>query len=266
MKDVFSHGEKSLELRKNEKFLILRPMRCAQGQDLFIARNSRGLTGEVAKRDLSNLRLPDWFLMLDRRAAETQLANSPPGKFIIRPTTHGKDGEYSVSVKYRGRGDVHHFKLIFDTGRQTWSMWGQHFRTLQEFVKAFQEKAIAKKGPEKVRLDPLANVQVLVVENDEENYYNGQEESEEETYEDAPEEEESDEGEFVDDRDNNAITEGCVVVCTDEYVPEEEGTVYIRPGDRLVVLYSPTDGWVYVRSGGREEGYVPEDCVQIERR
>ena len=37
MKDVFSHGEKSLELRKNEKFLILRP----GGQDYYIVRNKR---------------------------------------------------------------------------------------------------------------------------------------------------------------------------------------------------------------------------------
>ena len=144
-------------------------------------------------------------------------------------------------------------------------MWGQNFRTLQEFVKAFQAKAIAKKGPEQIRLDAHADVQIMRIEDDEDidTYYNGDGAYQEETYEDAPEEEESDEEEFD---DHNGIMEGSVVRCTDEFVPEEEGTIYMRPGDRLVVLYPPTEGWVYVRRGMGEEGYVPEESVECERR
>ena len=219
----------------------------------------------MSKRSLVNLRLPDWFQMVDRRAAETQLASSSPGKFIIRPTTHGKDSEYSVSVKYKRPGDVHHFKLMFDSGGQTWAMWGQNFRTLQEFVKAFQTKPIAKKGPEKIRLDTSANIQVVLVEDDEENdtYFNV---DQDETYEDAPEEDVSEDEDFDREDNHDNIIEGSIVICTDEFVPEEEGTIYMRRGDRLVVLYPPTEGWVYVRRGVGEEGYVPEEHVQCERR
>ena len=53
--------------------------------------------------------MPSWFQMMDRNKAEAELKDKDPGKFIIRPTTHGKDGEFSVSVKFKS-SEVHHFK------------------------------------------------------------------------------------------------------------------------------------------------------------
>ena len=53
--------------------------------------------------------MPSWFQMMDRNKAESELNDKEPGKFIIRPTTHGKDGEFSVSVKFKST-EVHHFK------------------------------------------------------------------------------------------------------------------------------------------------------------
>ena len=222
------------------------------------------------------MRLPDWFQMVDRRAAETQLKNSLPGKFIIRPTTRGKDGEFSVSVKYKKPGDVHHFKLIRDTGNSSWTMWGQKFATLQEFVKHFQKKAIAKKGPEQICLDKNAKIEVILVENDQgmDTYY-GNGVDEEETYDNGTSDEESEEDEEEESDENPSgsrdeeypeFIEGSVVRCTYEFVPEEEGTIYMRPGDRLVVLYPPTEEWVYVKGERGEEGYVPVENVEPDRR
>eukprot|EP00092_Neocalanus_flemingeri_P012413 GFUD01013381.1.p1 GENE.GFUD01013381.1~~GFUD01013381.1.p1 ORF type:complete len:292 (-),score=96.90 GFUD01013381.1:180-1055(-) len=284
-KDVYSQGGKSVDLKRNEKFLILKgPMRGPGGKDFYIVRNSKGLEGEVAKNSLGNLELPDWFQMVDRRAAETQLKNSSPGKFLIRPTTQGKDGEFSVSVKYNKPGDVHHFKLIKESRNQTWTMWGQKFETLQEFVKNFQIRAIAKKGPEQIHLDKNANVEVISVEDkddmdtyvDKDDIYEDEDSSESNDEEERNEEETNDvrnrhrDGDEQDeensDEEHNDIMEGSVVRCTFDFIADEDGTISVSRGDRLMVLYPPTEGWVYVRKENEDEGYVPEENTECERR
>jgi len=264
--DVMPHGERSLRLSQGERFLVLRPMRNQHGQDVFIIRNRKGLDGEVLKRNIANFNLPDWFQMVDRRAAESQLTRSQPGKFIVRPTTHGRDGEYSVSVKYARPGDVHHFKLVYDSGHHKWTMWGQRFKTLQDFVMYFQTNPIARRGQEQVRLDRRANVEVLIIQNNA--AMNRYEEGDDDFYEDDLGQELSDEEDESENEMSNdpSIVEGSVVKCIEEYLPDEEGTLYMRPGDRLLVLYPPTEGWVYVKKGEQEEGYVPEELVQCERR
>eukprot|EP00092_Neocalanus_flemingeri_P023997 GFUD01026031.1.p1 GENE.GFUD01026031.1~~GFUD01026031.1.p1 ORF type:complete len:262 (+),score=74.55 GFUD01026031.1:45-830(+) len=255
MKPIFSQGEKSLEVNRNDEFLILRQ----GGPDIYIARNSRGLEGEVAVESLGDLRLPDWFQMIDRKAAETKLEKSSPGKFIIRPTTHGKDGEFSVSVKYKKPGDVHHFKLVRDIGKPTWTMWGQNFKSLQDFVKKFQKKEIANKGREQVLLDKNANAEVIVVGDNHnmDTYYDAGDVDEYETYTDAG-------ADYMEESDD--IVEGSVVRCTLDFIADEDGTISVSRGDRLMVLYPPTEGWVYVRKENEDEGYVPEENTECERR
>jgi len=265
-KDVFSQGGRSVELRRNENFLILNPVAGPGGQDVYIVRNSNGAEGEVLKRSLGNLILPEWFQMVDRTAAETHLKNSLPGSFVIRPTTRGKDGEFSVSVKYKKRGDVHHFKLIKDSGQPTWTMWGKKFKTLQEFIKTFQKKPIAKKGTEQITLVKNADVEVLIVEDSSgmDTYYDGQD-AQEETYDNGSESENEDSS-SEENEENHALDdiEGSVVTCIDEFIAEEEGTISMEPGDRLLVLYPPDNGWVYVRNDRGEDGYVPQEFVEFD--
>ena len=148
LRDIFAQGEKSIGLKSNEKFLILRPCQKPGSQESFIVRSIRvcgriliwkvinssvqGIEGEVSKRNVGNLELPSWFQIVDRRAAENQLSRMVEGRFIVRPTTHGGDSDYSVSVKYKRPGDVHHFKLAYSAASRSWSMWGQNFKSLQD--------------------------------------------------------------------------------------------------------------------------------------
>merc|ERR1712106_926792 len=197
--------------------------------------------------------------------AETQLANSTPGQFIIRPTTHGKDGEFSISVRFNKSEDISHFKLIKEPGKLYWKIWGDKYKTLQDFVKKFQEKPIENKNKDKICLDSTATVEVIVADENDymDTYYYDDGEYEDAVYEDVSVLNEKEER----DQDQHDIIEGSIVRSTHEFIKKEEGTISVKPGDRLMVLHASKEGWVYVSKENEEgEGYVPDKILSIEKR
>jgi len=239
--------ETSLSLAKDEVFHIMDSI-TRDREDCYVVRNSSGLEGVVPKRELGDFELPAWFQSVDRKAAEAFLKDAPPSKFIVRSTQHGREGEYSVSVRYpNGSGKpVRHFKLVCDPDSTCeWVMWGEKFRSLQDFVHFFQDTPIDK-GNTGVTLDPEANVDRL--EAGHPGYFDDQE------YE-----EETDDEEPI----PQGMVEGAQLVCVEPFEADEEGTLAARAGDRLLILFPPNQGWVYVRNTMGREGYLPEDCVDI---
>ena len=85
------------------------------------------------------------------------------GDFIIRPVVRGRDGEFAASVK--SKGHIHHFKLSTSTSKDsdTWTVNGHTVRSLQEFVKKFQETQLVSGKKEKVSLSKEADTEVVRV-------------------------------------------------------------------------------------------------------
>ena len=220
----------------------------------------QGIEGEVEKQNLGSLRLPEWFQMVDRKGAETQLATASPGKFIIRPTVHGKDGEFSLSVRSNGPQEVSHFKLTREPGKAVWNIWGNSFKTLQEFVTKYQKKPIEKKNKEKIHLDKDAVVDIIVAEETEytDPYYFDEGEYEDDPYDDST---------ALDDIEESDDEQQNVVMCTKEYIKKEEGTMSVKAGERLIIHQPSHEGWVYVgREKGEELGYIPDDIISTINR
>jgi len=252
--DYRAQSETSLSLGEGETFHIMQ-MQVRNRQDCYIVRNKEGLEGVVPKQELGDVELPSWFQAVDRRASENQLSDAAPGRFLIRNTQHGREGEYSVSVRYpddvEGR-TVRHFKLVRDPNSpSTWMMWGERFNSLQQFVAFFQDTPIDR-GNSQVTLDREAEVEVLQAG---EVGYAG--------YEEDNHPYEVDNSDDDEPGDGGDIVEGSQVVCTEMFEAEEEGTLTARPGDKLLVLFPPNQGWVYVKNTRRREGYLPLDCVTL---
>ena len=197
--------------------------------------------------------------MMDRKTAEKSLANAEPGEFIIRPTTHGMDGEFSISVKFRNKGDISHFKLSRDQGKMTWSIWGEKFKSLQEFVIKYQTKALENKQKEKVTLDKDAFTGVVIADESDylDTYYYNEGLYEDPTYEDTCAASDKEE----DNEDQEILGPA---ICRRDFEENEEGTVSVKRGDRLTVQYKAEGGWVYIKKDkGGEEGFVPEENIKF---
>lgn len=269
--EYIAETETSLSLKMDEKFHIMQSV-VRQGLDYFIVRNSEGIEGEVPRQELGDVALPAWFQMCDRRSAETQLHKAEPGHFIVRNTQHGREGEYSVSVRYPGEkpGEkpVRHFKLVRDeTMQEEWIMWGERFKSLQHFVRHFQVAPIDKSS--RVMLDQQAEVGTLEAGQAAVVYY-GDDIYEEDLYEEDVEEDveegvEEEVGEFggSGDEEDQTIQEGAQVVCCEAFSSEDDSTLSAKLGDRLLVLYPPDQGWVYVKNTRKKEGYLPLDSVKL---
>jgi len=245
--DYRANVETSLSLARDEVFHIMDSI-TRDRQECYVVRNSSGLEGVIPKHELGNFELPSWFQSVDRKAAESFLQNVPTGKFIVRTTQHGREGEFSVSVRYpNGVGKpVRHFKLVCDPDNtRDWIMWGERFHSLQDFVHFFQDTPIDK-GNANVTLDPEAEVHRLEAGHPGYDY-------------DSGEYEEEDDGEPP----LQGMVEGAQVICVEPFEAEEEGTLAARAGDRLLVLFPPNQGWVYVKNTRGQEGYLPEDCVDL---
>merc|ERR1719500_502440 len=60
------------------------------------------------------------------------------------------------------------------------------------------------------------------------------------------------------------IIAGTKIESTKKFTGEDEDTISVRAGERLVVLALPRDGWVYVgKEDGSEEGYIPDDIISV---
>lgn len=163
-KDIVPEREEGLAIKKGDTFYVLKKVweEEGQGQWVYIARN-KGLTGEIPLYQLGDTKLPKWFKNYNRKKTEAYLerTNISDGDFIIRPVVRGRDGEFAASVK--SKGQIHHFKLSTTRDSETWTVNGHTVRSLQEFVKKFQETQLVSGKKEKVGLSKEADTEVVRV-------------------------------------------------------------------------------------------------------
>ena len=163
-KDILPEREEGLAIKKGDTFYVLKKVweEEGEGQWVYIARNS-DLTGEIPLHQLGDTKLPKWFKNYNRKKTEAYLErnNISDGDFIIRPVVRGRDGEFAASVK--SKGQIHHFKLSTSRDSDTWTVNGHTVKSLQEFVKKFQETQLVSGKKEKVSLSKEADTEVVRV-------------------------------------------------------------------------------------------------------
>ena len=154
------------------------------------------------------------------------------------------------------------FQLVRNKNKDCWTLWKQEFKTMQDFIKKYQQTAIPNKMKEKVMLDGAASTDIVTVSD---TYYTGNEDY----YTDYNDEEDPEYVEDVED-DPSEYVKGAQVICVEEFRPEADqgdSCLPISKGDVLVITnkYIPSEDWVLVRGANKQRGYVPFENIKIKK-
>lgn len=166
-RNIFPDTEEGLKISNGDSIFILREIKEASGETVFIARNKdKRIDGEIASKELETTALPKWFKNYDREKVEKKLKKTKykDGDFFIRPVNRGKDREFAASVKFKEQ--VHHFKLSTGSRTEGWTCNDKCVSSLQNFVKTFQDTPLIsheKRKKHKIKLSKNALTDVIIL-------------------------------------------------------------------------------------------------------